>query len=332
MTDLELTLACGRYDRTAHLFDGSIKPEGISLSCEAKMPGELFRRMAKFRDFPVAEMSFSTHANLVSRGDDGLVGIPVFPSRAFRHSYVFVNRRAGIKSPQDLIGKRVGTMQYQLTSNLWMRGILEDEYGVRPSDFTWYFGGQDWPGHGERAAVAIPDDIESVVIPDDQTLDGLLAAGDIDALLAPHIPNSFRERHPDVRRLFEDFRTVEADYHRRTRFFPIMHLIVVRRDVYARDPWVAASLFEAFREAKHAALERLQFTGTLAAMVPWLFAELEAAEATFTGHYWPYGVDENRAELQAMLGWARRHGITVSDLEVDDLFAPETLELTCDRP
>jgi 4,5-dihydroxyphthalate decarboxylase len=118
MTDHDLTLACGDYDRTARLFDGSIRPEGISLTCEAKMPGELFRRMAKFRDFPVAEMSFSTHANLISRGDNGLVGIPVFPSRAFRHSYVFVNRRAGIDTPQDLTGKRVGTMQYQLTSNL----------------------------------------------------------------------------------------------------------------------------------------------------------------------------------------------------------------------
>lgn len=329
MTDLYLTLACGRYDRTAHLFDGSIRPEGISLNCIAKRPGDLFRRMAKFRDFPVAEMSFSTYANLLSRGDDGLVGIPVFPSRAFRHSYVFVNRAAGIETPGDLVGKRVGTMQYQLTSNLWMRGILEDDYGVRPSDFTWYFGGQDWPGQGERAAVAIPDDIERVAIADDKTLNELLLNGEIDALLAPHIPNSFRERHPDVRRLFEDFREVEAEFYRRTGFFPIMHLIVVRRDVYDRDPWVAESLFDAFRRAKHAALERLQFTGTLAAMVPWLFAELEAAEDLFTGHYWPYGVEQNRSELETMLGWARRHGITVADLSVDDLFAPETLELTC---
>lgn len=330
MADLHLTLACGRYDRTSFLFDGSIRPDGVTLSCIGKRPGELFRRMAKHREFPVAEMSFSTYANLLSRGDDGLVAIPVFPSRAFRHSYVFVNRNAGIETPGDLAGKRVGTMQYQLTSNLWMRGILEDEYGVAPADFTWYFGGQDWPGHGERAAVAIPDDIDRVAIPDDHTLNDMLIAGDIDAMLAPHIPMGFRRGDPNVRRLFEDFRDVEAEYYRRTGFFPIMHLIVIRRDVYEANRWLAASLFDAFRRAKHAALERLQFTGTLAAMVPWLFDELERAEELFSGHYWPYGVDENRAELQAMLGWARRHGITVSDLEVDELFAPETLELTCE--
>ena len=329
MTDLQLTLACGRYDRTAFLFDGSIKPEGITLNCVAKRPGELFRRMAQSRDYAVAEMSFSTYANLLSRGDRGLVGIPVFTSRVFRHSYVFVNRGAGIETAGDLAGKRVGTMQYQLTSNLWMRGILEDDYGVRPADFTWYFGGQDSPGHGERAAVAIPDDIESVAIPDDQTLDRLLVAGDIDALLAPHIPASFRAQNPNVRRLFEDYREVEAAYHRRTGFFPIMHLVVIRRDVYERDPWVAESLFDAFRRAKHAALERLQFTGTLAAMVPWLFGELEAAEAVFAGHYWPYGVAENRSELETMLAWAQRHGITVRPLEVDELFAPGTLDLAC---
>lgn len=329
MREIQLTLACGRYDRTERLFDGSVQPEGIRLSCVAERPGELFQKMVRSRDYQVAEMSFSTYANLRARGDDGLVGIPVFPSRVFRHSFVFVNRDAGIERPRDLVGKRVGTMQYQLTSNLWIRGILEDDYGVAPSSFTWYFGGQDGPGERERAVVSIPDDVDRVFIREDQTLGRLLVDGEIDALLAPHIPRCFREQDPSVRRLFPDFRTVEADYHRRTGFFPIMHLIVIRKDVYEHTPWVAASLFEAFGRAKHAAFERLQFTGTLAAMVPWLFADLEEVEDLFEGHYWPYGVAENRSELETMLRWAHRHGITVSDLTVEDLFAPETAELSC---
>lgn len=330
MGSLELTLACGRYDRTSFLFDGSVQPEGITLSCIGKNPGELFRRMAQHREFPVAEMSFSTYVNLRARGDDGLVAIPVFPSRVFRHSYIFVNRDARIERPEDLVGRRVGTMQYQLTSNLWVRGFLEDDHGVAPSSFTWCFGGQDEPGDGERAAVAIPDDISRVAIPNDALLSDLLVTGEIDALFAPHIPDCYRRRDPSVARLFPHFKEVEASYFRRTGFFPIMHLIVIRRDVYEREPWVARSLFDAFVRAKHAALDRLHFTGTLPAMLPWVFSDLEEVEKLFPSHYWPYGVQDNRPELEAMLGWAFRHGITVKELEVDELFAPETLDLRCE--
>lgn len=328
---LRLTLACGWYDRTSALFDGSVAPAGIDLHCIAMRPGELFARMARSREFPVAEMSFSTYANLRARGDDGLVAIPVFPSRVFRHSYVFVNTGSGIRSPRDLAGRRVGTMQYQLTSNLWLRGILEDDYGVAPTAFTWCFGGQDEPGGGERAPVSIPAGIKVEQIPAHETLSDQLAGGGIDALLAPHVPECFRRRDPAVARLFPDYRTVEADYHRRTGFFPIMHVVVIRTDVYEASPWVAQRLFEAFCRAKHAAFDRLRFTGTLAAMVPWLVGDLEDAEALFgSGHYWPYGVHANRAELDTMLGWAHRHAITSTRLAVDDLFAAETLDLACD--
>lgn len=331
MGGLQLTLATGWYDRTSALFDGSVRPNGIDLRCVAMRPGELFARMARSREFPVAEMSFSTYANLRARGDDGLVAIPVFPSRVFRHGYIFVNTGSGIESPTDLRGKRVGTMQYQLSSNLWVRGFLEDDYDVAPSAYSWHIGGQDEPGGGERAPVSIPGDVDVTPIGADQTLSDLLATGGIDALLAPHIPGCFRRREPSVRRLFPNYREVEADYYRRTGFFPIMHTVVIRSDVYEHDPWVATSLFEAFVRAKHAALDRLRFTGTLAAMVPWLVGDLEEAEDLFGGtHYWPYGVEANRAELETMLGWAHRHGITRSRLAIEDLFAAETLELTCD--
>jgi ABC-type nitrate/sulfonate/bicarbonate transport system substrate-binding protein len=326
MSRLRLTLACGDYDRTRGLADGSIQPEGIELTYVALEPGELFERVARHREFPVAEMSLATYLNLRGRDDDGLVGIPVFPARSFRHGYSYVHRDAGINRPEDLVGKRVGTMQYQLTVNLWMRGILEEDHGVRPSDMTWVFGGQEVPGTRERAPVDIPDDVRVELVPKGRTLNELLLAGEIDALFAPHTPAVAREGHPEIVRLFPDYQAVEADWYRRTRMFPIMHLVVIRRDVYEADRWIARSLFKAFCEAKSAALRRLRFTGTLSTMVPGLVPALEAAEALFGDRYWPYGIEANRTELDTAVRWARRQGIARRDLDMPDLFAAETLD------
>jgi len=323
---LRLTLACGEYDRTHGLADGSVRPEGIAIDYVALEPGELFDRVVRHREFPVAEMSLATYLNLLARGDDGLVGIPVFPSRAFRHSAIYVNRDAGIRRPEDLRDRRVGTMQYQITVNLWLRGILEEDHGVRPSDLTWVLGGQDVPGTRERAPVDIPPDVAVESAPPGSTLGELLVRGEIDALFAPHTPTVFAEHRPEVVRLFPDFRTVEADWYRRTGLFPIMHLVVIRRDVYEADRWVARSLFKAFCEAKARAHARLRFTGTLAAMVPWLVADLEEAEALFGGRYWPYGVEANRAELATALRWAHEQGIAGRLLALEEAFAPETLD------
>jgi 4,5-dihydroxyphthalate decarboxylase len=326
MTGLRLTLACGEYDRTRALADGSIRPEGIDLDYVALDPGELFERVARHREFPVAEMSLATYLNLVARDDVGLVGIPVFPSRSFRHNAIYVNRDAGVARPEDLAGRRVGTMQYQLTLNLWLRGILAEDHGVRPSDMTWVLGGQDAPGTRERAPVDIPPDVSIEMAPRGSTLGELLVKGQIDALFAPHTPDVFRQHRPEIVRLFADSRTVEADWFRRTRLFPIMHLVVVRRDVYEADRWVARSLFKAFCEAKARALARLRFTGTLAAMVPWLVADLEEAEALFGDRYWPYGIEANKAELETALRWAHEQGIARRSLSLEDVFAAETLD------
>lgn len=327
MRSLRLRLACGRYDRTAALADGTVKAEGIELDISHMGPGELFARMARDRTFEVAEFSASTYLNLRARDDDGLMAIPVFLSRLFRHAFIFVNRDAGIERPQDLRGRRIGTMQYQLTSNLWVRGFLHDDHGLAPEEMTWVFGGQDEPGSRERAPVAIPPDVPTERAPDGATLGGLLAEGAIDALFAPHIPDVFRDGHPSVRRLFEDYRTVEAGYFRRTGFFPIMHVVVIRRDVYEAEPWVAQSLYAAFLEARTVAHERIRFSGTPAAMVPWLAGDLEDAERLFGSPYWPYGVPSNRRELETMNRYALEQGIAVRALTVDELFAPETLGL-----
>jgi 4,5-dihydroxyphthalate decarboxylase len=326
-----LTLAIGDYDRTRALVDGSVRPEGLELDVIHLDPGELFERVARHREFPVAEMSLSTYLNLLARGDDGLVGLPVYPSRSFRHNAIYVHRGAGIDRPENLRGKRVGTMQYQLTLNLWLRGILEADHGVRPSDLTWVFGGQDVPGTRERAPVDLPPDVVHEAAPPGTTLGELLADGRIDALFAPHTPDVFAAGHPDVVRLWPDSRPVETEWYRRTGLFPIMHLVVVRRDVYEADRWVARSLFKAFCEAKARAMARLRFTGTLATMVPWLVADFEDAQALFGDRYWPYGVAANRAELETAVRWAAEQGITRRPVTVEELFAPETLDAV-DQP
>jgi 4,5-dihydroxyphthalate decarboxylase len=328
MARLRLTLACGDYDRTRALADGSVQPEGIEIDYVALDPGELFERVARHREFPVAEMSLATYLNLLARDDDGLVGIPVYPSRSFRHNAIYLNRDAGITRPEDLRGKRVGTMQYQLTLNLWLRGILEHEHGVRPSDLTWVFGGQDVPGTRERAPVDIPADVAVEVAPRGSTLGGLLVEGAIDALFAPHTPDVYHERRSEVVRLWPDHRAVETEWYRRTGLFPIMHLVVMRRDAYEADRWIARSLFKAFCEAKSRAMARLRFTGTLAAMVPWLVEGFEASQDLFGDRYWRYGVEANRSELETAVTWAREQGITRRDLTMEELFAPETLDAT----
>jgi 4,5-dihydroxyphthalate decarboxylase len=324
---LPLKIACDRNDRTAALADGTIKPDGIALEMVHMGPGELFARMARDREFPVAEFSASTYLNLRARDDDGLIAIPIFLSRMFRHAFIFVNRDAGIERPEDLRGKRVGTMQYQLTSNLWVRGFLKDDHALLPRDMTWVFGGQDAPGSRERAPVAIPADVQTEQAPDGSTLGRLLADGDIDALFAPHVPDVFDDGDRRVRRLYRDYRSAETAYYRRTGYFPIMHLIVIRRDVYEAEPWVATSLFRAFCEAKAAAYQRIRFSGTSSAMVPWLAGEFEEARALFGAPYWPYGVARNRAELETMNRYAYEQGIAIRELSVDELFAPETLDL-----
>ncbi len=329
MGRVRLTLACGDYDRTRALADGSVAPEGIELNYVTLRPGELFHRVARHREFPAAEMSLATYLNLRSRGDEGLVAIPVFPSRLFRHGYIFINTAAGIREPRDLAGKRVGTEQYQLTSSMWLRGILQDEYGVSPASIAWYVGGQDEPGVQERAPVSPAPGVEVRAIGPDVTLGQLLVDGKIDALFAPHIPTCFRQRAPTVARLFSDYPAVEADYYRRTGLFPIMHTVVLRRDVYEAHRWAAVSLFKAFCEAKRVALERLRFTGTLASMVPWHIHAFEEAEGLFGDRFWPYGIDPNRRELETAIRYAHEQGIAVRQLAVEELFAPETVGAAC---
>jgi 4,5-dihydroxyphthalate decarboxylase len=325
VTTPALTLAVGDYDRVRALADGTVAVDETALRVVHLHPGELFERVVRDREFEIAELSLATYLNLRSRGDDGFIAIPVFPSRLFRHGYVLVNRDAGIATPADLRARRIGTEQWQLTAGLWMRGILEDEYGVRPEDMIWVIGGQDRAGVRERSAVNLPDGLRVEAPGGGRPLADLLSAGEIDALIAPHLPARFRDGDRNIVRLWPDYPRVEADFYRRTGLFPIMHVIVLRRDVHEARPALAAALFDAFCAAKRIALERLRFTGTLSTMVPWLVADLEAAEAIFGNRYWPYGFEANRPELETAARYAVRQAIAVRPLTIEELFVPATL-------
>src|SRR5262245_12457739 len=232
MADLHLTLACGPYDRTLALQEGTIKPDGIELTYLARQPAEIFWRMLQYQEFDVSELSLSNYTTLVDRGNAPFIAIPVFPSRVFRHGYIFINTQSGIKEPRDLIGKRGGVPEYTMTAAVYARGMLEHEYGVKPSDVQWV------QGRAERITRELPPDVKVTQGPPGRDLGDLLEAGEIDFMMTANNPVSFRRGASNVQRLFPDYKTVEQDYYRRTKIYPIMHTVAIRRDVYDANPWV----------------------------------------------------------------------------------------------
>jgi 4,5-dihydroxyphthalate decarboxylase len=331
---LPITLACGLYDRTFGLRDGTVPVEGIDLNFLPMMPVETFRRQGRHGEFDASEFSLSTFMVLHARGDRRFVGIPVYPSRRFRHEHVWINTHAGIRSPADLKGKRVGVQEFVQTAALWIRGFLQDDYGVRTQDLEWHFGGYNTPDpqFKPRIELELASDVRARVIPGDQCIDAMLERGELDAVL-PAVPASFRNGSPNVARLFPDFRAVEEDYFRRTGIFPIMHIVVVKREVYEKNPWVAQALFKAFVQAKALAIRRLTTSPPLHATLPWLTDHLEATRRVMGSDYWSYGLAENRHVLEAAARHAWDQGLLAKPIDrIDDLFAPETHAGVLDLP
>lgn len=325
----KLALTYGGYvylDRTRALQSGQVQAEGVDLNFETVEISELFRRMAQHVEFDIAEMSLSTYMVMLGQGDDRLIGIPVFLSRAFRHSRVFVNSEAGIAKPADLKGKRVGTPEFQMTAGLWIRGFLEHDFGVKAADMSWFHGGSDEPVYAERRHHDAPPGVEIGQIPTGQTLSGMLDSGELDALITAADPAHYRRGSPRVRRLFEDPWAVERDYFARTKIFPIMHLAVIRRDIYENNRWLAVSLLNAFIESKRLGMERLRLTGALPVALPWLAADIEELDAVFGGDAFPYGFSQNRHVLDTATQYAHEQGLTPRRFEPEELFAAETLD------
>lgn len=324
MSKLDLTLACWNYDRTRALAEGRVQPDGIDLRYLNYLVEETFFRQARFQEFDASEMSFSSYVVSLFRDPKPFIAIPVFPSRYFRHSCIYVNANSGIRKPKDLIGKKIGVPEYQMTAPVWIRGILAEHYGVPIDSVTYFTGGEEEPGRPEKIKLDLPPNIKVQPIPDDKTLAQMLRTGEIDAFHTARKPSTYDGK--TVVRLFEDYVDVEKDYYKKTKIFPPMHTIVIRRELYERHRWVAQNLFKAFVEAQKIVYEDFAQTAALMAMLPWNNAAVEEAEALMGPDWWPYGFDANREAVSVFLRYHYESGLSKRLLEPEEVFAPETLE------
>lgn len=314
MTKLNLTLACGNYDRTRALMDGTVQAEGVELNYLPLPPGETFWRMLNNGEFDVSEMSLSSYTILRSRGDERFIALPVFPSRIFRHSSIYVNTGAGIETAEDLKGKRIGVGDYQMTAAVWARGLLQDDYQVRAADMRWVVG-------TAVQEIELPADI-SITPTQGNNPETMLEQGDIDALISVMMPRLLNQSTSRVRRLFPNCREVETDWYRRTHIFPIMHTLVMRTELYQAYPWLAISLYKAFVKAKEICYRRLYDTNALFATLPWLIDDIENTRQLMGEDYWDYSVTGSLPTLEALTRYLHEQRLTTRRMNPQDLFVP----------
>lgn len=323
MTLPKLRFGCGLYDRVIPLYSGEVRPEGIDFEFIGNdNPRDIFDKMAARQEYDAAEMSSSEFIAGTSAGTSPFVAIPAFMSRVFRHSFITINTKKGIKSPKDLEGRKVGVALYTMTAAVFIRGLLQNEYGVDLSTIQWVQGAIEKAGtHGTPTVPPLLKKINIVDNTGGKSLTELLSSGEIDAIAGATMPENFGE-DPNIARLFPDFVEVEKDYYRRTKIFPIMHLVAIRKAVYEKHPEVAGSLYRALCESKRLALKKMDYTGALRSMLPWLPAHLEERKAAMGADPWPYGIEPNRETLDALTLYLYQQGITDRVMPVDKLFVP----------
>ncbi len=319
-----LAIACGNYDRTRPLFDGRVRIEGCDPIFLPQSPEEIFFRAFVHKEFDVSELSLSSYVMRRSKGDCPYVGIPAFISRTFRHSAIYVRTDRDINRPADLRGRLVGIPEYQQTAAVWVRGLLQDDYGVSPRDLRWVSGGMEMPGRVEKVPFAVPSGVVLEGMPEGKTLSGMLETGEIDALIAPRAPSCFTRGVSNVARLFSNFGADEEEYYRRTGIFPIMHIVGVKTELATRHPWLPASLYKAFLAAKDIALAALSDPNALTASLPSQLWSAERAKALMGEDFWSYGLDENAKTLEVFLRYHVEQGLSQRRLTLGELFASST--------
>lgn len=325
MRPLPISFACTVSDRTRPLLEGRVAIEGCELERITGEPEDLFARALRSEEFDVTELSLSSYLIVVGRRSSPYLAVPAFPSRAFRHSAVYVRTDRGIDRPEDLVGRTVGVPEFQQTAALWIRGILADRHGVPPSAIRWRSGGLEHPGAEERIPVEVHEGIDLQPIDGTSTLSAMLAEGRLDGLVSPRPPSCFEAGDPIVRRLWPDHRAEERRFYRDTGLFPIMHVVAIRRSLADRYPWLAANVFRGFAEAKRLAIHDLEQTNFLRVTLPWI--ELDTVRALMGDDYWPYGLAANRPELESAIRWSVEEGLSPRSLDPSELFAAESLEL-----
>jgi 4,5-dihydroxyphthalate decarboxylase len=325
---ISLTVATSDNDRTRAIIDGRVGIEGCDVTYIVMEPAEIFFRAFRNADWDVAELSFSSYMRTVDAGNAAYVAIPAFVSRVFRHSAIYIRTDRGIRTPADLRGRVIGVPEYQMTAAVWVRAMLEEDYGVRASDIRWRTGGQEEPGRGERTPLSDIGGIEMQQIADGKTLSGMLEDGEIDGLLAARPPSCFLRGARNVGRLFGDYKAVEQAYFQRTRMFPIMHLIGVRRALVQQYPWLAMSVYKAFLQAKAIAMRKLTDLTVLTAALPWIEVEARQTREVMGTDFWRYGVSESRHEIEALARYSHQQGLISRILQAEELFAASTLEIS----
>jgi 4,5-dihydroxyphthalate decarboxylase len=318
---LELTLAISDYDHVRDLVSGLVRPQGIELTCLQLPVEEIFFRFTAFREWHLSEMSMAKYSSLRAAGDDGITAIPVFPSRVFRHSSFFVRRDSDVREPEDLAGRRVGVPEWAQTAGVYARGVLMHEYGVGLDQVTWVQGGVNQPGRQEQAPLELPAGVE-VTVDRERSLNDLLLAGELDAVISAHPPKDFRNGNGPIVHLMPDYVERERDWHARTGIFPIMHIIALRSDVFAEHPWAAMEMTKAFQTARDLSVARVGELTASRVPIPWSNVRAEEAREEF-GELWPYGIESNRTTLDAFLGYCHEQGICSRRLAPEELVPAE---------
>jgi len=327
MANIQLSFAINPYEHVRDLLDGTVRAEGIDFTFLRVPTEEIFYRFVRFREWDVSEMAFGKLAVLVSQGDNSIVAIPVFPSRVFRHSSIYVRSDGGITRPEQLAGKRIGVPTWSQSASMYSRGMLAHEYGVDLKSIHWHQGGVNQAGRVENVNLALPSWLRLTRV-SDRSLSEMLLAGDLDAVFSARPPNPFTAGDPRVRRLFQDYRAVELAYWEKTGIFPIMHVVAMRRDVYEHHRWVAMNLFTALETAKNRSLERLRSMTESSIPMPWIPEQTQVSRRILGEDFWPYGIEPNRKTLEAFTQYAFEHGVCARKVEVEELFAPEVQSFT----
>lgn len=325
MAKLNLSVAMGDYDRTRALLDGTVQIDGVDPVYMTLSPEEIFFRAFRNVEFDISELSLSSYLVKASKGESPYVAIPVFLSRAFRHTSIYV-RKDRIKRPEDLKGCRIGIPEYQLTAIVWARSILQNDYGVAPEDVTWVRGGIDEPGRPEKIKLQLPPGVRMESAPQDRTISDMLDKGEIDGFIAPRPPSGAAARNPKVGWLFDDPTATAKEYYQRIGVFPIMHVVGVRKELAALHPWLPGAVMKAFEQSKKAALDKLADTSATKVTLPFVEEQLKAARDLMGSDYWSYGVEPARKTLETFVQAHHAQGLSPRQLSVDELFHPATYE------
>lgn len=326
MSNLSLSVAIGPYDRMMPLVRGEARIDAVDPQFMLLEPEEIFFRAMRHEAFDICELSLSSYSLRVARGDSPYVAIPIFPSRAFRHTCIVVRNDRGIRTPADLRGKRIGMPEYQLTANVWARAILEEEYGVNQRDITWVRGGYESPGRIEKLSVTLPDGVVVENAPEGKTISGMLAAGELDGVMGPRAPSCFERGDPAIRWLFDDPTAEATAWFRKTRIFPVMHVLGIRRTLVDKHPWLPTAVMKGFQKSKDIALERLTDTSATKVTLPFVEENLRRARQLMGEDFFSYGLAPNRHVFDYFLRHHHAQGLSNRVLAAEELFHPSTLE------